>query len=483
MRRYPTRSQNYAQAGGVAWPDSGGSAPAGATSIQDVFGPRPFAAHIPTVGYDYDFHRGIDVDLAIGDPVYAPIGGALNRWHFTHFGFETDDHLAQWSEVDPGGRATFARVGTDLEIVGDVDGVQSFPTNCPYITLGPRVEITGEWAIELRTGVIAAKSGAVGVAIYDPSTGEYYAFEYDGATLQTLGVDSGGAITGWDGVTDSEANITELRLAHPDGAGTIEAQRNDNDAGLTLLRSRSIDSFTAATKFEAIAYYRSNAAGPGSETFTLDFINMVTTETIGRFGNWVQITDGSRRVALMHMREIVVSEGSLVVPGQQIGTIGRTGFDGRSGRIISAHAHLELIQDNAYFYFNDEPVNPLSPSFLPRADVTNNVTVTRTNENDPDAVDSWRLEIVVARADQDFDLNEVTLTGNLASRTINFNTRAGLNSDNDIPLESGVYIVATNFNELSASYTVDVYFHRSVVGTTFTSAEVRDTDGNLLWSE
>jgi hypothetical protein len=75
-----------------------------------------------------------------------------------------------------------------------------------------------------------------------------------------------------------------------------------------------------------------------------------------------------------------------------------------------------------------------------------------------------------------------TLTGNLTTRTINFDTRAGLNADNDVPKEAGVYIVADTFNDESPTLRIWVYFSIAVVGT-FVSASVADTAGTALWSE
>jgi hypothetical protein len=119
---------------------------------------------------------------------------------------------------------------------------------------------------------------------------------------------------------------------------------------------------------------------------------------------------------------------------------------------------------------------------MPRANVSNNVSVVSSTANDPDAVSCNKLAITVTRADQDFDFNEISMTGNLATRTVNFNSRAGLNANVDIPKESGVYIVPGAFNAESASYTFDVYFSRAVVGTTVVSAYIKDCNGVTLWS-
>ena len=84
-------------------------------------------------------------------------------------------------------------------------------------------------------------------------------------------------------------------------------------------------------------------------------------------------------------------------------------------------------------------------------------------------------------------LNEISLTGNLATRTINFNTRAGLAADNDIPVSgvvlAVVYIVPEPFDASSPEYVVNLYFNKTAVGTTFVSAYVKDIAGTILWAE
>lgn len=62
-------------------------------------------------------------------------------------------------------------------------------------------------------------------------------------------------------------------------------------------------------------------------------------------------------------------------------------------------------------------------------------------------------------------------------------TRAGLNADNDIPKEAGVYIVPVAFDYSSTEYEVSFYFNKATVGNTFISANIKDTEGTTLWSE
>ncbi len=105
MITFPPR-RKPSQGPGYTWVKSHTSTP---DIIRDVFGARPFSAHIATVGYDYDFHRGIDVPFAaLGDPVYAGMNGIIIRKHHTHYDFATSGQLAKWSETDAGSAAVFA---------------------------------------------------------------------------------------------------------------------------------------------------------------------------------------------------------------------------------------------------------------------------------------------------------------------------------------------------------------------------------------
>jgi len=205
--------------------------------------------------------------------------------------------------------------------------------------------------------------------------------------------------------------------------------------------------------------------------------------SVGRFGNWMQISAPDRKIVLGHMRKVPAALGTFVSAGQIVGYSGETGFDAASGRIQTEHLHLELALTNAYEYSRAESVNPLRAGYLPRTNVSNNVAVVRTSGNDPDAVDSHILTITVTRADQDFDLNSITLTGNTTSRTINFDTRSGLHpTDVDTPKHSGVYLVPSAFNAASATYVLTVYFNKTTVGATFVSYSVLDSAGTTVAS-
>lgn len=495
MKRLAKQGRN-ARAAGAVWPGSGTDTQSAGDTISDVFGPRPFAPHIPTVGYDYDFHRGIDVDLDIGDAVRTPIGGVVNRAHYTHFGFQAASQLGQWTEVDGGDFIDFS-VNETLEYLDVdvdyntllVDG--SWPLNTVRLELRRApVNAGGDWVLELQFHTApSAQTNPFGIAIRDPFALEHVGIYYDGTTVTGLGIDSGGAMAG-DGATAVAANQTWLRIEN--ASGTVSWLYGTDGTTWTTLATDATAAFTDSTRsvFVPWMFYYYNFASSATEQYQVAQCNSVDDDTIGRFGNWVQVTDGARRVAVMHQRELVVDAGDIVVPGQQIGTIGKTGFDVKSGRIISAHAHVELMQDNDYFYSNADPINPLTETFFPRVNVNSNVAVVITEENDPNSDASWKMRITVTRADEDFDLNSVffeSVTGSgelqiFNSVTINFDTRAGLNADPDIPDEGGVYIVPANFTAASASYVVDLFFDKAQFPGAVSQWEVFDTEGTSLAS-
>jgi hypothetical protein len=444
---------------GMVWQDTGLGT---ASEVRDVFGPRPFAAHIPTVGYDYDFHRGVDAPGDLDDPSYSPINGSISRLHFTHFGWQSQVQYNRWTFEDTYSSAEFNLISSSLALTGSRVGSQAFPDVDYFYNTTDRIIHSGsdDWTIELKLLNAISITGALGFGAFDTDNNEFVTLEYDGSVFTVSGSDADGALFA-DGTTLSQSAQTWLRIEYSQSNFTTEA----------------------VPYMKPIIYWRSKDTDATAQEIVIENFNWIDDQTIGRFGNWIQITDSDKRVMLMHFRDLDVNIGDIVTAGQPIGLTGKTGFDTRSGRINSAHVHVEIIEDNEYSYANTDPVNPLKAGYLPRTDVSNNVTVTRIFEDDPDGVHSFKLAVTCSRADQDFDLNEISLTGTSATRSINFDTRAGLNSDNDIPKNNGVYIVPEDFNGDSTSYIVSVFFNTASVGTSFSSAYVKDANGVTLWNE
>lgn len=469
---------------GVVWPDTG-TAEHG--NVRDPFGPRPFTAHIATVGYDYDLHRGIDIPMTIGDPIYSPINGSICRWHFSHFGWEIDEQLNQWKEVDPNTSAQFERVApSTLRVTGSRVGAQSFPTDVGLLEpIYERVKMESDtWEIRINFAANPSIAGRIGVGVYNDIASEWAALEYDGTTFTVVGKDSGGTLTA-DGTTDSPGSAQAWgRVRYEVSTGTLFWDYSNDADNWTNIASEVVSFSNGALPHgKPVIYYRSLDTDASDDVIDVDFVGWFDDRTIPRFGNWVEITDGNQLFILQHCRELTVDLGDVVKAGEQIGTSGLTGFDTRSGQILYQHVHVEWRPSNEYFHGNDKAENPLAAGIFPRTNVSNNVSVARDSANDPDGTASHRLTITVNRADQDFDVNEITLTGNLATRTVNWDTREGINDDHDIPKNNGMYMVPQLFNEEDSAYVFEIFFNESVVGSTFVSAEIKDSSGVTLWSE
>lgn len=465
---------------GVVWPDTALGTTAG---VSEVFGSRPFAAHIPTVGYDYDFHRGVDFALAAGDTVHSPLAGSIIRVHRTHFGWETATQLNHWTEVDASSAAVFSRVApSTLRVVGSRVGSKTFAQSAKWYPLQERIVFASEIDVRFKlTSIPTMAAGRVGVGFWNPLTDQYAAIEFDGTNAVAVGVDADGNL-GVNGTSEACPSAVWFRVRYS-GTDLTFSWSVDGETW-DLVATESAPNYSDVRPVYApVLYWRSTDTDAATVTVDVDFLGWYHADTIARFGNWLEVATATSKFALYHFQDIDVDPGDHVEAGELLGLVGSTGYDDRSGAVQTPHCHLEYVPNAKYSYSNDESTNPIAPGIMPRANVSNNVTVTRSSANDPDGVACHRLRIQVARADQDFDLNYVTLVGNLEAGAINLNARTGLNADNDVPKSGGVYIVPVAFDGDSTEYEVSVYFSKALFGTTFVFAEVQDTAGNVLWSE
>jgi len=479
---------------GISWPHADTSTP---MNIEDIFGARPFSVHTVSVGYNYDFHRGIDIQLPQGSTVYSPINGSVIRNHFTHYGWESNTQFIQWTEVDASSSFAYSLVPGamgqgGLAITGSRTGSQDFPAGVSYIKpIKERVIIqhgTDPWVMEVQFSAPFSVTGAFGMGLLDTlvTSSEYTAIEYDGYVHRIIGRDADGAFVKHNTVVTASGHQSWMRMTYK--PSTTSISYSYATGGGTVWTDMAIETTTNFTNktvatFIPVLYWRSIDSNAALQYITLSASNWYDAEQISRFGNWVEIGDASKRALVYHLQEPLVNRGQFVHAGQAIGTVGSTGFNDRSGRVLTSHIHLEMIPNNNYIYSNDEPLNPISSVYLPLSHSNTNISGTITSENDPNAVASHKLSLVVSRSNQELNLNSVSLTGDSATRTINFNARTGLNSDDfDIPFASGVYIVPQAFSASSATYDIAIYFNKSVVGNTFVSYTVLNTDGITVTS-
>lgn len=479
-----TRRGYRGDVGGNSWPNS----PSGEGVISDPFAPRPFSAHIATVGYDYDFHRGVDVVASEGDPLYAPATGAISRRHYTHFGFQTENQMDEFSidQKNTTMSASWSIGALTLTCVTDINA--DFPGDCArFYAQTERINPSaGDWVMEVMFDIIPDTDilGDFGIGFTTPDDSEYLAAllaYYADGTSDYFGVSHTSPGGLW---LKNDSTSPWLRLVYTQSTNKIQCQRSDDGTNWINISSLiALPAFTASVPNCIPTFFwwpqdSSNVVYP----FVIRYFNWVdTSQSIGRFGNWLQVSTHAEKFVMVHFESLAVSEG-FVHAGQLLGYSGKTGFDTRSGRVLYEHCHIEYHANNNRDYADTEPINPLGSGVLPRTNVSNNVSAVVTRENDPDGNDSWKLSLSVTRADSDFDLNSISLTGNTTSRTINWNTRSGLNADVDVPVQSGVYIVPQTFNESSLTYDIAIFFNTATVGVSFVSYVVLDTAGTTLTS-
>ena len=472
------RAKRKYYANGLVWPDTGSDTIGG---VKAVFGGRLFPAHVATVGYDYDFHRGVDVPLEVGDEYYSPINGHVTRSHVTHFEFPTTYYQAYWTEDNDGAGATWAHANPGLTITGTRGGSNSYPNVAKYLCNRPIEPVANEWELRLQLSSTTAINGALGFGLYDTKTSEYLAMEWDGTNVRALGARSGGNITNHDTTTSVAASRDWLRIRSNGGNLTFGVS-DDGETWVTAFTESNPTLTNTHATWRAVMYYRSKDTNATPDTIQVAYIGWYDDTTIPRFGNWATVAGEDHKILTLHLADVYVASGDIVRAGQSLGTVGLTGFDDRSGKIQTPHVHLEYCTNTLSAYSQSDAVNPLRSTILPRDNVSNNVSVTSSDANDPDGVASVKLAVVATRQDQDFDLNVFEVVGTTATRTVNWDTRAGLNSDADIPKQSGVYFVAQSFNGESSQYQIDAYFNKSVIGAP-TAAYVKDCNGTTLWSK
>jgi len=187
-----------------------------------------------------------------------------------------------------------------------------------------------------------------------------------------------------------------------------------------------------------------------------------------RFGSWMLVridsSDGQpRHNAYLHLNGFTdIAVGDTVSTEDTIAFMGKSGYE-----INTVHLHFELYQNLTGTSINkDKARNPLE--LLPYSDL-NGYQV-----NFLSATDSAGVEIILPATELDFD--EVTLYGSSASRTIGFNSRTGIDPDNnDNPNYNDVYIEPSTFNQSSTQQDLKFWVQTSAIGAL---QSVRITDVN-----
>lgn len=476
---------------GICWPSNGIDT---ATTVGDPFGHRTFGGHASGV----DFHRGIDLldnvdgsgEMAGkgGAPVYSPVNGCVIRRHYSWFQWDDDGNLTECTEVDTGSKATFSRSGSNLVIVGKNNGTVTFPSGLARLEGNLKFnpdQSSGDWILVWTLpSTPSAFTGNLVMGIYDADNSEYAALEYNGSTFTVKGKDSGGVMAA-DGTTATPSGQKWARILMDSATGTLYWQYSNTGSQGSWTTIASEGTITWTKLWPALKAFIGwdPAASGGDTTVNVDMWGYGDVESITRFGNWIEVAREDLKFLLFHMRHISASVGAVVRAGQQVGITGKTGADNRSGVILQNHVHVEYITSDSYIYSNTDPLNALAA--LPRTDGTSNVTGVLSSATYPGSGggDSWKLAITVTRSTQDFDENQFQLVGNLATRTLNWNTRSGLDpSDNDTVEYNSVYFEPVDFDETSGTYQINLYYKKTVVGSSTPTWSVRDINGTLLAS-
>lgn len=469
---------------GVTWPSSGDAA---GSNLGDPFGQRTFIPHLSGV----DFHRGIDT--LVSDPptlTYAAITGKVIRKNYTMFDWEMPEQFDQSTTVN-GAIATYALTGSPavLRITGVNAGTVAFGNIGRFETnqLFNVGDGTEDWILQAKFDTLPAGiSGRATLGIYQAVNDEYAAIQYDGTNFIVRGKKASGVMT-VDGTTAAPAGRTWVRVRFTAATGNItfdmSSDASDDTLWVNIATQGTITWTNRFVPFKAFPGFSPAAAG-ANDTIDIANFEWCDVESIGRFGNWTMVANEDSKWLSMHASHIVVNVGDYVYAASPLQYTGMTGFDSRSGRIIERHLHTEYIPNNAYIYANNDPLNPMGPNLLPRC-LTYGVTVTRTHENDPNGNLSHKLAIVVTRSPcQRFDINRFSLTGNLGTRTLDWNSRAGLNpADNDANNFNGVYFQPVTFGPASTQYEINLFFNDAAVGATFVLASVEMVGGEVAWSE
>lgn len=209
----------------TVWPINGLQDPSGVL-LHDVFGPRPFAAHISTVGYDYDMHRAVDFNRVYNNqPAYAASDGIVNRWHYTHFSFKYDNEQYFFDQQG----ATL--VSTTYDISGDgnytiaTSGTSSFQDSAKIVGNQQSAEGYFEVRSQLNPSGILVGSGTTNNAgIFIRASGlndHYVALYYYTQDASTFGLR-------YDVVASGSSKVAQVGSVQASGHLRIQYDHDDN---------------------------------------------------------------------------------------------------------------------------------------------------------------------------------------------------------------------------------------------------------------
>jgi hypothetical protein len=188
-----------------------------------------------------------------------------------------------------------------------------------------------------------------------------------------------------------------------------------------------------------------------------------------RFGTWMLIridsSNGESRFnAYLHLNGFhTFNVGDTVSTSDTIGYMGKSGY-----QINTVHLHFELYKNlSGTSIDKDKAKNPMET--LPYVDA-NSYSASFMTRNDSSAVE-------FSTADSEIDFDAVTIYGSLATRSVAFNARTGIDpADNDNPRYNNLFIDPDQFTADSSTQRLRLWTKDSETGT-IDSARFTDING------
>ena len=199
-----------------------------------------------------------------------------------------------------------------------------------------------------------------------------------------------------------------------------------------------------------------------------------TTVTAGsalqRSGSWILVRIDSAAGQVRHNAYLHMSAFYKYNVGDTVSTADTIGFMGMSGyQINTVHCHFELYKNLVGTNIDkDKSNNPIE--VLPFNNISSS-KVSFVTSNDSTAVQ-------VSTPDTELDFNAITIYGELATRTVDFNARTGIDPvNNDNPAYNNVLIDPDQFVQDSSVQRLRFWLKNSEIGT-IDSVHISDVFGN-----
>ncbi len=360
-------------ASNVVWPDSGTTTMSAGHAIRAPLWYRAFSPHgsSPDVTSTVDCHLGADIGgQSSRDPVYAVMAGIVNRLNESFTSFQSSAQYTRLFNEANGGTFTLDTANTRLRMA-PAAGSSTFESGAMKLsfkhTPSPTTTGGGEDNIDLRATIsdTVPSDWQGGIYLYEDSThyARLYLDEFSGNLVCSYR--NGGAETTINSAT-IPASLNALRLVWDTSAGTVRGYyATDGGAAIDSWTAWGAATVVGLDADLELGVFLANPQNTSPDnTLDVEDIGYFWQLMVGgRFGNYVQFTSRDPRNPttaaltwdMVHMDEILVSAGQVIAAGELIGYVGKSGFNSRSGPVLSDHIHWEASAGSFYFYDNTRP--------------------------------------------------------------------------------------------------------------------------------